>query len=93
MSISFTGWSRKGTWLWLDGHTDVYVAFEGSNMEGKPFCASVGNAMGNFASLTEAISWAHETALARDTLNSADPLPTDTQLVDQTFLQQRGLAP
>jgi hypothetical protein len=62
-----------------------------SDVTGHPFQAEVGIASGNFATLAEAVDWATSTAEARDVLLSTEPLPTDTQLADQTFLAARGL--
>lgn len=91
MSISFQGWSREGKLLCPDGHDDVGVSFE-QCMDGKPFCATVGEAQGYFASLDEAMSWAINTAAALSVLTGPGPLPDETSTTQSmAFLEERGL--
>jgi hypothetical protein len=73
----------------LAGHTDVGVRFTDC-LDGNPFCAAVGGAVGYFAHLTEAMDWCEEVARGRAVLKSPEPFDQADAAYDN-FLEARGL--
>jgi len=93
MTSTPDGWERRDGRLFLQETADVSIIFT-ENFSGKPFCAYVGAAEGNFEYLADAMNWAEEVNRGRAMVLGLVLPPAQAEFEPPEvpkFLQERGL--
>ena len=91
--LDFSGWSKRNSAIWLDGHADVSVSIgTPGNQAFGPFLVSAKGFTQSFNYLDDAMRFAKQVAIGLTFLAGDTPLPIEST-AEEDFLANRGLKP